>query len=47
MSQPAHYGSRLKALACYLYCQQFIPLARIRELLIALYEEGKGLRELA
>ena len=47
MSQPAQYGPRLKALACYLYSQQFIPLARIREFLTALYGEGKGLRELA
>ena len=35
--QPTQYGPRLKALACYLYSQQFIPLARIRELLTALY----------
>ena len=40
MSQPAQYGPRLKALACYLYSQQFIPLARIRELLTALYGDA-------
>ena len=37
VTQPTQYGPRLKALACYLYSQQFIPLARIRELLTALY----------
>jgi len=37
VTQPTQYGPRLKAFACYLYSQQFIPLARIRELLTALY----------
>ena len=37
VTQPTQYGPRLKALACYLYGQQFIPLARIKELLTALY----------
>ena len=37
VSQPTQYGLRLKAFACYLYGQQFIPFARIRELLTALY----------
>ena len=37
VTQPTQYGPRLKALACYLYGQQFIPLARIKELLSALY----------
>ena len=37
VTQPTQYGPRLKAFACYLYGQQFIPLARIRELLTALY----------
>ena len=37
VTQPTQYGVRLKALGCYLYGQQFIPLARIRELLTALY----------
>ena len=36
VTQPTQYGPRLKAFACYLYGQQFIPLARIRELLTAL-----------
>ncbi len=40
VSQPTQYGLRLKALACYLYSQQFIPLARIRELLTALYGDA-------
>ena len=40
VSQPTQYGPRLKALACYLYSQQFIPLARIRELLTALYGDA-------
>ena len=31
---------RLKAFACYLYGQQFIPFARIRELLTALYGDA-------
>ena len=33
VTQPTQYGLRLKAFACYLYGQQFIPFARIRELL--------------
>ena len=37
VTQPTQYGPRLKAFACYLYGQQFIPLARIRELLTAFY----------
>ena len=37
VTQPTQYGPRLKAFACYLYGQQFIPLARITELLTALY----------
>ena len=37
VAQPTQYGPRLKAFACYLYGQQFIPLARITELLTALY----------
>ena len=37
VTQPTQYGLRVKALACYLYSQQFIPLARITELLTALY----------
>ncbi len=37
VSQHTQNGPRLKAFACYLYSQQFIPLARIRELLTALY----------
>ena len=40
VSQPTQYGLRLKAVACYLYSQQFIPLARIRELLTALYGDA-------
>ena len=40
VSQPTQYGPRLKAFACYLYSQQFIPLARIRELLTALYGDA-------
>ena len=37
VTQPTQYGPRLKAFACYLYGQQFIPLARITELLTAFY----------
>ena len=37
VTQPTQYGPRLKAFVCYLYGQQFIPLARITELLTALY----------
>ena len=37
VTQPTQYGPRLKAFACYLYNQQFIPLARFTELLTALY----------
>ena len=40
VSQPTQYGLRLKAFACYLYGQQFIPFARIRELLTALYGDA-------
>ena len=40
VTQPTQYGPRLKALACYLYGQQFIPLARIKELLTALYGDA-------
>ena len=40
VSQPTQYGLRLKAFACYLYSQQFIPLARIGELLTALYGDA-------
>lgn len=40
VSQPTQYGLRLKAFACYLYSQQFIPLARITELLTALYGDA-------
>ena len=40
VTQPPQYGPRLKALACYLYGQQFIPLARIKELLTALYGDA-------
>ena len=40
VTQPTQYGPRLKALGCYLYSQQFIPLARIRELLTALYGDA-------
>jgi len=37
VTQPTQYGPRLKAFACYLYHQQFIPLSPIIELLTALY----------
>ena len=40
VTQPTQYGLRLKAFACYLYGQQFIPFARIRELLTALYGDA-------
>ncbi len=40
VTQPTQYGLRLKAFACYLYSQQFIPFARIRELLTALYGDA-------
>ena len=40
VTQPTQYGPRVKALASYLYSQQFIPLARIRELLTALYGDA-------
>ena len=40
VSQTTQYGPPLKAFACYQYSQQFIPLARIRELLTALYGDA-------
>jgi len=42
VTQPTQYGSRVKAIAVYLNNYQFIPLARVRELLSDLYGQAPG-----